>query len=81
LANIYMRRFILGWGGAFSSERATALNDRRADARRRVSDESIIEADVQKQRGVPGGKAIDCGNPEGDTRPVRDYLAALDNWN
>ena len=41
-------------------------------------DASIIKADAQRQRGVPGGEPIDWGNPEAAARPVREYLAALE---
>jgi len=44
-------------------------------------DASIIKADAQRQRGKPGSEAIDWGNPEDMTRPVREYLAALEDSN
>lgn len=46
-----------------------------------ATDASIIKADAQKQRGIPGDEPIDWGNPEEATRPVREYLAALDETN
>jgi transposase len=46
-----------------------------------ATDASIIKADAQKQRGMPGDEAIDWGNPEEAARPVREYLAALDEAN
>jgi transposase len=46
-----------------------------------ATDASIIKADAQKQRGVPGDESIDWGSPEDATRPVREYLAALDETN
>jgi len=44
-----------------------------------ATDASIIRADAHKQRGVPGEAPIDWGNPEEVARPVREYLAALDD--
>ena len=46
-----------------------------------ATDASIIKADAQRQRGVPGSEAIDWGNPEEAARPVREYLAALEEEN
>lgn len=46
-----------------------------------ATDASIIKAEAQKQRGVPGDASIDWGNPEDAARPVREYLAALDEAN
>jgi Transposase DDE domain len=46
-----------------------------------ATDASIIKADAQKQRGMPGDETIDWGNPEEAARPVREYLAALDEAN
>lgn len=46
-----------------------------------ATDASIIKADAQRQRGVPGHESIDWGNPDEATRPVREYLAALNNAN
>jgi len=45
------------------------------------TDASIIKADAQRQRGVPGDQPIDWGNPEEATRPVREYIAALEQEN
>jgi hypothetical protein len=46
-----------------------------------ATDASIIKADANRQRGKPGDEAIDWGNPEEAARPVREYLAALDEAN
>jgi len=46
-----------------------------------ATDASIIKADAQRQRGVAGGEPIDWGNPEVAARPVREYLAALEEEN
>ncbi len=46
-----------------------------------ATDASIIKADAQRQRGVSGHEAIDWGNPDEATRPVREYLTALDDTN
>ncbi len=46
-----------------------------------ATDASIIKADAQRQRGVSGDVAIDWGNPDEATRPVREYLAALEEAN
>jgi len=46
-----------------------------------ATDASIIKADAQRQRGVPGSEAIDWGNPEQAARPVREYLAAIEQVN
>lgn len=43
-----------------------------------ATDASIIKADAQRQRGKPGDAAIDWGSPEEASRPVREYLAALE---
>src|SRR6202022_3570154 len=43
-----------------------------------ATDASIIKADAQRQRGKPGNEAIDWGNPEKASPPVREYLAALE---
>lgn len=43
-----------------------------------ATDASIIKADAQRQRGIPGDEPTDWGNPEEATRPVREYLAALE---
>jgi len=41
-------------------------------------DASTIRADANRQRGVPGTEDIDWGDPSVATRPVREYLSALD---
>ncbi len=41
-------------------------------------DASEVLADVRKRRRVAAGEAIDWTDPALDTRPVREYLAALD---
>lgn len=46
-----------------------------------ATDASIIKADAQKQRGVPGDQEIDWGDPKVASRPVREYLVALDETN
>ena len=46
-----------------------------------ATDASIIKADAQRQRGVPGCEPIDWGNPEAAARPVREYLAGLEEEN
>ena len=46
-----------------------------------ATDASVVKADAQRQSGVPGDQPIDWGNPEEATRPVREYLAALDETN
>lgn len=46
-----------------------------------ATDASIIKADVQKQRGLPGDEEIDWGDPKQASRPVREYLAGLDETN
>jgi transposase len=46
-----------------------------------ATDASIIKADAQRQRGVPGGEPIDWGNPQTAARPVREYLAGLEQEN
>ena len=46
-----------------------------------ATDASIIKADAQRQRGVSGEQPIDWGNPDETTRPVREYLAALEKEN
>jgi hypothetical protein len=43
-----------------------------------ATDTSIIKADAQRQRGVPGDEPNDWGGPGGTTRPVREYLEALE---
>jgi transposase len=46
-----------------------------------ATDASIIKADAQRLRGVPGNEPIDWGNPDEASRPVREYLAALEEAN
>ncbi|MCM2308770.1 MAG: transposase [Sulfuritalea sp.] len=46
-----------------------------------ATDASIVKADAQRQSGVPRDQPIDWGNSEEATRPVREYLAALDETN
>jgi transposase len=46
-----------------------------------ATDASIIKADAQRQRAVPGEQIIDWGNPAEAARPVREYLAALEEAN
>lgn len=41
-------------------------------------DASLIKADTNRQRGVSGTDATDWNDPQVATRPVREYLAALD---
>jgi hypothetical protein len=38
----------------------------------------VIKADAHRQRAVPGTQDIDWGAPGQVTRPIREYLAALD---
>lgn len=44
-------------------------------------DASVIKADANRTRGVPGTEVIDWSRGEGPTRAVREYLAALDASN
>lgn len=46
-----------------------------------ATDASVIKADAQRQRAVPGEEVIDWGNPAEATRPVKEYLAALEEAN
>ncbi len=46
-----------------------------------ATDASVIKADAQRQRAVPGEEVIDWGNPSEATRPVKEYLAALEQTN
>jgi hypothetical protein len=46
-----------------------------------AADASIVKADAQRQRGVASEEAIDWGNPDEASRPVREYLAALEATN
>jgi len=41
-------------------------------------DASIVAADANRQRGVPGTEAVDWKDPALSTRAVREYLQALD---
>lgn len=41
-------------------------------------DASVMEADASRYRGVSGDEEIDWSDPRLATRPVREYLAALD---
>ncbi len=42
-------------------------------------DASVIEADAHRLRRLPGDTEIDWGDPQAATRPVREYLAGLDD--
>jgi transposase len=46
-----------------------------------ATDASIIKADAQRQRGKPGEEFIDWGDPKQASRPVREYLQALEQAN
>jgi transposase len=46
-----------------------------------ATDASVIKADAQRQRAVPGEEVINWGNPAEATRPVKEYLAALKEAN
>lgn len=46
-----------------------------------ATDASMIKADAQRQRSCPGNAGIDWGDPEQASRPVREYLAALEQAN
>lgn len=46
-----------------------------------ATDASIIKADAQRQRGLSGDQAIDWCKREEATRPVREYLTALEETN
>jgi transposase len=46
-----------------------------------ATDASMIKADVQRQRSRPGADDIDWGDPVQASRPVREYLAALEHAN
>ena len=41
-------------------------------------DASVVKADANRQRGVPGTTTVDWANPQRSNRAVREYLAALD---
>lgn len=44
-------------------------------------DASMIKADAQRQRSCSGEVGTDWGDPEQASRPVREYLAALERAN
>jgi transposase len=44
-------------------------------------DASVIKADANRARGVPGTEVIDWNKGDGPTRAVREYLAALEENN
>ena len=46
-----------------------------------ATDASIIKADAHRQRRIPGEEAIDWGDSREASRPVREYLAALEQHN
>lgn len=46
-----------------------------------ATDASIIKADAHRQRRLPGEDVIDWGDPTQATRPVREYLSALEENN
>ena len=46
-----------------------------------ATDASIIKADAQRQRRIDGGETVDWGDPEQASRPVREYLAAIEDIN
>ena len=46
-----------------------------------ATDASMIKADAQRQRSCSGDSAIDWGDPEQASRPVREYLAAVEQAN
>eukprot|EP01133_Synstelium_polycarpum_P024774 gene24774-29720_t len=46
-----------------------------------AADASMIKADAQRQRSCSGDSAIDWGDPEQASRPVREYLAAVEQAN
>ena len=43
-----------------------------------ATDASVVRADARRQRAVRGSQNIDWGDPDQWSRPVREYLAALD---
>jgi hypothetical protein len=45
------------------------------------TDASVITADAQRQRAVPGEETIDWGNPDEAALPVGEYLAAPEQAN
>jgi transposase len=46
-----------------------------------ATDASVVRADAHRQRAVPGTRPVQWGDPSQLTRPVREYLAALDAAN
>jgi transposase len=46
-----------------------------------ATDANMIKADAQRHRSCPGSADIDWGDPEQASRPVREYLAALEQAN
>ena len=44
-----------------------------------AADASVIVADAHRLRRLPGSTEIDWGDPEAATRPIREYLTALDD--
>lgn len=44
-------------------------------------DASVIKADANRTRGMPGGQEINWSQGEGPSRAVREYLSALDASN
>jgi transposase len=46
-----------------------------------ATDASLIKADAQRQRAKSGEEVIDWGEPEQASRPVREYLQALEQAN
>ena len=44
-------------------------------------DASVVKADANRARGVPGGQEINWSQGEGPSRAVREYLSALDASN
>ena len=46
-----------------------------------ATDASIIKTDVQRQHSKGGEESLDWGDPEQASRPVREYLAALEQDN
>ena len=46
-----------------------------------ATDASMIKGDAQRQRSCPGDANMDWGDPQQASRPVREYLAALEQAN
>jgi transposase len=42
-----------------------------------ATDASIVKADAQRQRAIPGSRTFNWGDPDQASRPIREYLAAL----